>query len=134
MNDQVNSQAGDLAAMDPAMGLRSAYGKRTFYVRLLAVFLEDAPRSLNSMQQALSAGDLASLQRLAHRMKGSAATLGLPELQASLQALESATRQAANLAVAGEHLANVALAWQGSALAIQAYIADAANPERALNG
>ncbi len=130
MNDQVNSQTGDLVVMDPTMGLRSAYGKRTFYVRLLGVFLDDAPRAQDGMQLALSAGDLASLQRLAHRMKGAAATLGLPALQASLQALESASRQTVKPEVLGEYLAKVALAWKGSALAIQAYIADAASPEQ----
>jgi len=42
---------------------------------LAALFLEDSPLRLSEMRTALEAGDLPSLQRAAHTLKGSAGSL-----------------------------------------------------------
>jgi signal transduction histidine kinase/DNA-binding NarL/FixJ family response regulator/HPt (histidine-containing phosphotransfer) domain-containing protein len=57
------------------------------------VFLDDAPKRLSAMQDALAAGDLTSLEIAAHTLCGGARELGAPGLQALCRQIEdSATR------------------------------------------
>jgi len=56
---------------------------------LLEVFAQDAPRLLTELHAGLAAGDAATAGRAAHTLKGNAATLGLPRLEAACRAAET---------------------------------------------
>ena len=59
---------------------------------LIDVFLEDAPRHLGRVRQALDAADGASLYRTVHTLKGSASNFGAPEVVACALQLEADAR------------------------------------------
>lgn len=57
---------------------------------LIDLFVESAPAALRDAQRAFADGDRAMLSRTAHRLKSSAATIGLRQLAALLQRIEDA--------------------------------------------
>jgi HPt (histidine-containing phosphotransfer) domain-containing protein len=59
---------------------------------LVAVFSEDAPRHVACLREALGRQDTAEVARVAHTLKGSAATLGARLMSATCAELESASR------------------------------------------
>jgi signal transduction histidine kinase/CheY-like chemotaxis protein len=59
---------------------------------LVGVFLRDAPALSNETQGALAAGDLPAAARAAHRLRGSAGTLGAFRLVTAAASLEAALR------------------------------------------
>jgi len=58
--------------------------------QLIDHFLVDESRLLEELQEAVAAGDIATSERLAHSLKGSAATLGADQLAAAAHAAEKA--------------------------------------------
>ena len=60
--------------------------------QVIAVFLEDYPVQLELIHEALVRRDGPEVERLAHRLKGSSANLGLVELQKIATRLEEASR------------------------------------------
>jgi HPt (histidine-containing phosphotransfer) domain-containing protein len=56
--------------------------------RLLGVFIRQAGEDLTEIQRAISGGDVHKVLSSAHRMKGSAANLGLVRIQQAGQILE----------------------------------------------
>jgi CheY-like chemotaxis protein/HPt (histidine-containing phosphotransfer) domain-containing protein len=62
---------------------------------LIACYLDDAPRLLNAMRDALGRGDAGALQAAAHTMKSTSALFGATSLAALCEALEQ--RSAAGL-------------------------------------
>jgi HPt (histidine-containing phosphotransfer) domain-containing protein len=53
-------------------------------------FLDDIPRQLEALSDALGSGDIAASERLAHTIKGAAANVGGEVLRAAAAALEQA--------------------------------------------
>jgi HPt (histidine-containing phosphotransfer) domain-containing protein len=51
-------------------------GDVEFLQELAGIFAEDAPKLLNEIRTAISAGDTRSLERAAHTLKGSVANFG----------------------------------------------------------
>ena len=56
--------------------------------RLLATFEESLPQAISEISGALSRGDKEELRRVAHKLKGSSATLGASRLAGACLALE----------------------------------------------
>ena len=56
------------------------------------IFLEDAPQLLETIRRALAAGDVATAEQTAHRLKGSSANLGAKSLASSFRRLEALAR------------------------------------------
>lgn len=52
--------------------VRSVNGDTETLQRLAKLFLEDSPRQLNAMRDALTRGDSCMLEHVAHRLKGTA--------------------------------------------------------------
>lgn len=77
-----------LDGLDAAGGLASVGGRVTVYRRLLAVFAATHQGDGAQLQLLLSQGDPVSAGRLAHRLRGSAATLGLVDIEEAAGALE----------------------------------------------
>ncbi len=79
-----------VAGLDVAAGLSHVGGGVAGYRRLLALFVEHYRNGLPAIEAALADGDVANAQRIAHSVRGAAATIGAPEVQARAATVESA--------------------------------------------
>jgi HPt (histidine-containing phosphotransfer) domain-containing protein len=66
-----------------------AGGMEGLLAELIGLFSEDAPRNVERIDAALRAGDAGELARVAHALKGSAATLGARAMAATCLELET---------------------------------------------
>ncbi|OGR39728.1 MAG: hypothetical protein A2051_05135 [Desulfovibrionales bacterium GWA2_65_9] len=75
--------------------------KPEFLAKLFEVFLEDEPRRITALGDAVCRADLEMVRYLAHSIKGAAATLGMERLCDASRELEHAAKdgQAEALAV-----------------------------------
>jgi CheY-like chemotaxis protein/HPt (histidine-containing phosphotransfer) domain-containing protein len=71
---------------------------------VIGIFLEDAPRRLQVLEDALQESDAALAQREAHTLKGAASNLSAPSLQEAARRVEQAA-EAGDLSDATDHLA-----------------------------
>lgn len=87
-----------IEGLDALRGLAAVGGKPAVYRRLLQVFVDthgdDGERLVQQLRQHLAA----EARALAHRLRGSAATLGLVEVEAAAGTLESAIDDGADAA------------------------------------
>ena len=79
-----------LEGVDALGGLGSVGGKVDVYRRLLGVFVGTHDGDGAAMRQLVQAGDVEAACRLAHRLRGSSATLGLIDIETAAAALEGA--------------------------------------------
>lgn len=79
-----------LEGVDALSGLASVGGRPAVYRRLLRVFIETHAGDGAHLTRLLQAGDAAAAGSLAHRLRGSAATLGLIDIEVAAAALEGA--------------------------------------------
>ncbi len=93
------AQAADGAAaalfidgVDTKAGLARTGGKPEQYANLLRRFAERHANDSAEMSRALEAGDKALAQRLAHTLKGVAATMGVNAVSAAAQRIEEALK------------------------------------------
>ncbi len=66
-------------------------GEPDLLTELITLFFEDTPRRLLELENAASTGDLESVRKAAHTIKGSASSLGAKRLSALCSWLETAT-------------------------------------------
>jgi two-component system, sensor histidine kinase and response regulator len=66
----------DGAGFDSAAGLKIVGGKADRYAKLLQKFADRQSGTVGEIQAALDTGDIATAERAAHSLKGSASTLG----------------------------------------------------------
>lgn len=83
-----------LEGVDAVGGLASVGGKAIVYRRLLAVFGTTHHADGQQVCRLIEAGDTHAAGALAHRMRGSAATLGLIDVETAAAALELAIESA----------------------------------------
>jgi PAS domain S-box-containing protein len=67
-------------------------GDLPFLRELAKVFLNEAPNSMQMLREALTTPNMPALERAAHRMKGSAASLAAPAVFTAAEELESRAR------------------------------------------
>ncbi len=72
---------------------RISRGKITVQQRLIAIFLDTTTKDLEALESAIQALDYAQVEHYAHRLKGSAANLGIAKLSAPAAKLERMARQ-----------------------------------------
>lgn len=84
-----------LEGVDAVGGLASVGGRVETYRRLLGVFVDTHQGDGQALLQGVQQGDLDAAARLAHRLRGSAATLGLVEVETAAAALEMAIEHGA---------------------------------------
>jgi signal transduction histidine kinase/CheY-like chemotaxis protein/HPt (histidine-containing phosphotransfer) domain-containing protein len=77
--------------------LRSSLADDPEFSDLLPLFVKSLEETIEQMEDALSLGDLATLARLAHYLKGSAGSYGFPEITEAAIALEAALKAGAPL-------------------------------------
>ena len=71
--------------------LRAVMGDE--YLSLVRLFLEDAPRHVESLEVAASAGDMPAMVAPAHTLKSASANLGAMALSAAAKRIELGARQ-----------------------------------------
>jgi two-component system sensor histidine kinase/response regulator len=81
--------------LDAADGLARVAGNRKLYGRLLRQFHEQQGPAVVQIADALTRGDVALAERLAHTLKGVAGNIGAKAVQAAAGGLESLIRQQA---------------------------------------
>jgi HPt (histidine-containing phosphotransfer) domain-containing protein len=94
----------DRAVLDELLAMTG--GDPAFLAELIDSYLEDAPKLLQSMHEALANGDAETLRRSAHSLKSNSASFGAFELARRCQALEDLAKRG-DLALASEALAGL---------------------------
>ena len=79
-----------ISGLDVASGLRRAMGKPQRYFDMLRSFAAGQGGAVDVVLERLRAGDLASAERAAHTLKGTAGNIGATALQAAAETLEQA--------------------------------------------
>jgi HPt (histidine-containing phosphotransfer) domain-containing protein len=93
------SEVIDREALDVL--LETVGGDQEFLDELIDSFLDDSPRQLAAMQQALSAGNAEDLRRAAHSLKSNSANFGAQTLSQMCRELEELGRNGALDSAAG---------------------------------
>jgi len=91
-------------AFDRAELLDRVDGDEELLAELVGIFLEDAPRQMAALKEAMEQGDITLVERQAHSLKGAAANIGARPLSAEAHRLELAAREgnlARDVAVCG---------------------------------
>ncbi|MCF8179585.1 MAG: response regulator [Sulfuritalea sp.] len=88
----VLARLANVPGMNVVRGVASLRGNSEKYLELLAQFLESNADDMNRLAVSLDTGDHATSQRLAHTLKGTAATLGADQVAAPAAKLESLLR------------------------------------------
>jgi two-component system sensor histidine kinase/response regulator len=86
-------RAADGAGLDTSDGLSRVGGNRPLYWKLLRQFVEQQGSALDQVNDALSKGDRALAERLAHSLKGVAGNIGAKAVHAAADALERRIRE-----------------------------------------
>jgi CheY-like chemotaxis protein/HPt (histidine-containing phosphotransfer) domain-containing protein len=101
----------------------------TIIVELIDLFLQDTPMLLAELRQALAAGKVDVVQRTAHTLKSTSASLGAQPLAACCYKLEE-TAHAARLDQGATHLSEIEAAYEQAEQALQHIRAEmSAQPE-----
>jgi two-component system sensor histidine kinase/response regulator len=82
--------------LDVDLGLRRVLDKRPLYLHMLHKFTANQARTVEDLRAALSAGDLATAERLAHSAKAVAGNIGASDVQRKAESLERAIRDLAD--------------------------------------
>ncbi len=91
-------------AWDHAKALERVDGDEQLLQEVVQIFLEESPKQLASLRQAVDAGDWDLLERAAHSLKGELGYLAVPDACQNARVLEQMGRNR-NLEQAGEALA-----------------------------
>ncbi|GAB1393155.1 hypothetical protein MASR1M60_13180 [Rhodocyclaceae bacterium] len=111
----------NFAGLDTAVGLTSLGGRVASYRRVLAMFIEHHADDLVRIRAALDSENQDEARRLAHSLKGTAATLGAEPLRAAALALEVAIKSRADAGMIETAMAAVAVALEALLDALRAH-------------
>ncbi|MDI5934476.1 response regulator [Halomonas kalidii] len=100
-----DGEAG-LPCLDREDALRRLEGNRELLNEMVELFLEECPRLMLEIEEAIAREDAATLRRAAHTLKGSALVVGGQALGGAAQRLEALARSG-DLAAAGEAFGNL---------------------------
>ena len=81
------------AVYDPSALLERLGGDEKVYEEVVALFLQDVPRQIRSLQETVSRGDMAAARRQAHTLKGASGNVGATDLEKVLGKTERACEQ-----------------------------------------
>ena len=85
-----------VAHLDTTTGLARVGGNRKLYLKLLREFVEQQGPAVEQIGDALSRGDRALAERLAHTLKGLSGSIGAERVQSAAGVLEQAIRSSAS--------------------------------------
>lgn len=75
-----------------------ADGDNEFINSVIAVFLEEVPQDLESLERALEIGDFEQVYQLAHKIKPNVDLLGMEQTRAAALEIETLGKSEANMA------------------------------------
>ena len=81
------------AGFDPQQALKHVQGDLALLKELVALFLEECPKHLTAIRDAIGSGEALKLQQAAHTLKGSAAVVTATEVQTAAESIEAAARE-----------------------------------------
>ena len=87
---EVNASA---STWNPDIALGRLDGDEELLRELVEIFLEESPKQLAAMQQAIEKGDPKKIESMAHTLKGELGYLGLPDAALKARDLESMGRE-----------------------------------------
>ena len=90
-----------MPTLDVSMGLYNLNGNEQLYNKLLRRFADSNAHAAQEIHTAMDAGDKETALRLAHTLKGLAASLGAPDLSAEALAVEQKIKHDATLEADG---------------------------------
>ena len=88
----------DLPGLNVRAGLASVGGRVDTYCRLLRMLADRHADDMTRIRAALAAGQLDEVTRIAHSLKGAAATLGAESVRGAAREIETAARSGASAA------------------------------------
>jgi PAS domain S-box-containing protein len=91
-----------IEGLDTVDGMRRVAGNRKLYLKLLGRFVVENADTIAHIADQIASGDLATAERTAHTLKGTAGNLGSPGVQVAAGNLEKAIREGAEPARIGE--------------------------------
>ncbi len=91
--DEKESLPTSLPGIDIETGVSKLQGNRKLFVKLLKEFYQDHKDDINLIRQAIEQEDYQTAERLAHTIKGVAATIGAMDLYQKAKALEAAVKE-----------------------------------------
>jgi two-component system sensor histidine kinase/response regulator len=86
------AQPGEASSVLDADGAMARMGGKKLYLSMLAKFVPSQGQAVQSIQDALAVNDRATAERLAHTLKGVAASVGATALAESADQMEQAIR------------------------------------------
>ena len=89
------AQLDTIAGMDTALGLRMVRQRVGSYRRLIRLYAESHQGDLDTLRGYLAAGNIDAARRVAHSLKGAAATIGATAMQSAAGDLEHMLRAGA---------------------------------------
>ena len=92
-DDALRATLATITGLDVETGLSRVRGKLASYARLLDMFVRDHADDVVALRMCLADGEIADALRLAHTLKGVAATLGADEVRQRALELELAIRE-----------------------------------------
>ena len=82
----------DLPILDSAAAIERIGNDQELYFEVLEIFLDDAPKQVETLEAALEASDGETATRAAHSIKGASANVGAERLKAVALEMEEAGR------------------------------------------
>jgi two-component system sensor histidine kinase/response regulator len=101
-----------VANLDTTTGLARVGGNRKLYLKLLREFVEQQGPAVEQIGDALSRGDHALAERLAHTLKGLSGSIGAERVQSAAGVLEQAIRSSASAKEVADARQQVSVAMQ----------------------
>jgi two-component system, sensor histidine kinase and response regulator len=82
-----------IPGLDTAIGLKRAMGKKTFYLDMLRMYVDNQGEIPAQIRKSLADGDYETAQRLAHTAKGVSGNIGATEVQELAARVEKSFRE-----------------------------------------
>ena len=90
--DRSKSQSIDVGSFDMEIALESVDGDKELLVEVIQVYLDECPRLLEQLHDAIEAKDFKGAQRAAHTIKGSSRIFGNVAIIAAARTMEERGR------------------------------------------
>lgn len=80
---------------EAARALERLGGDEQLFQEIIQIFMEEAPKQITGLREALAHGDAGATERIAHTLKGELSYLGITQASRHAAELEDAGRNAA---------------------------------------
>jgi len=91
---EVKSSSNEPAALYDLTKLKAiAKGNESFVQKMVNLFIEQAPASVNEINEAFHAGDFTKVKKIAHRLKPSVDSMGIIALKDEIRQIELLAEQ-----------------------------------------